>query len=450
MHRKQEKKDFNPARLVAFGYLLVIACGTALLMLPISARGGAASSVETALFTATSATCVTGLVLVDTWSYWSGFGQTVILAMIQIGGLGFMTVLSMAAFLARRRLSMRQRMMMVQTLNVDGMHDLTKLIQRVIAVTFCFEGVGAAILSVCFARQFGVPGGIWRGIFHSVSAFCNAGFDLMGSYGAYSSMMPYQTNAMVLGTLMVLIVVGGLGCVVWTELLYWKKRGRLSLYTKLVLAITGILIVGGAVFFYAAERTNPATLGNLSWPVQLLNALFQSVTTRTAGFNAIAQDGLRETSKLIACLLMLIGGSSGSMAGGAKTVTVGIICFALWSGIRGTSQVTVAGRSIAFRKVVEAMTLTMMMILLVFIGGTVLSVTEQLPVLDAAYLSVSALGTVGLATGDVAAISVGGHILLILYMYLGRVGVISVALAFLMRSGAENEIRYPTADVIIG
>ncbi len=445
------KKRINATGIVAGSFAGIILLGTLLLMLPISSRSGVGASPLIALFTATSASCVTGLVLVDTWTGWSFFGQLVILGMIQLGGLGFMTVITLFSLAIHRRIGLSERLIMVSTLNLNDMDGVVRVVRHALFGTFALEGAGAVILSARFIPRFGVAGGIWRGIFHSVSAFCNAGFDLLGRDGPFSSLTGYADDAGVLIPIMLLIVTGGLGFFVWEDLFKarfrWKK---LSLYSKMVLSLTGALILGGTLFFLWAEGNNPATLGNMAWGERLLNALFQSVTLRTAGFNTVGQGDLREASMAVSALLMLIGGSSGSTAGGLKTVTVGVLLLALRRGLTGREQVCIRGRAISEEKVGNAVTLAMMTLVLFLFGSITISIADGIPYLHAAFETASALGTVGVTTGVTPRLSHLSHLLLIGMMYLGRVGILSVSIAFLTRSRRAAKIKYPTAGIMIG
>ena len=444
-------RSLNATRIVAGSFAAIILVGALLLTLPIASRDGQSAGFFTALFTATSSTCVTGLILVDTWLQWSLFGQMVILLMIQLGGLGFMTVITLVSFALRRRIGLSERLIMVSTLNLNDLDGVVRMVRHALMGTFLIEGTGAVLLSIAMVPRFGVLGGIWRGIFHAVSAFCNAGFDLLGGrYGAFSSLAGLQDDPLVLGTIAALIVVGGLGFFVWEDILAKKSWRRLSVYSKMVLIITGVLIVGGALFFLVEEWFNPATLGNMPVWEKGLNAAFQSVTLRTAGFDAIGQGGLSDTSKAFSSILMLIGGSSGSTAGGLKTATVAVLLLALRSGLTGREQVTFRGRAIPYRRVLNAMTLALVMLFLFLVGSMVISTVEDLPYLDCAFEVASAMGTVGLTTGITPTLSVFSQALIILLMYMGRVGVLSFSIAFITRGGRAAKIKYPEINIMIG
>ena len=444
-------RSLNATRIVAASFAIIILVGALLLTLPIASRDGQSAGFFTALFTATSSTCVTGLILVDTWVQWSLFGQLVILLMIQLGGLGFMTVITLVSFALRRRIGLSERLIMVSTLNLNDLDGVVRMVRHALMGTFLIEGVGAVLLSIAMVPHFGLLGGIWRGIFHAVSAFCNAGFDLLGGkFGAFSSLAAFQDNPLVLGTIGAFIVVGGLGFFVWEDILDKRSWKKLAVYSKMVLIITGTLIVGGALFFLLEEFSNPATLGEMPLWQKIINSVFQSITLRTAGFDAIGQGGLSDTSKAFSCILMLIGGSSGSTAGGLKTATVAVLLLALRSGLTGREQVTFRGRAIPYGRVLNAMTLALVMLFLFLLGSMVISTVEDLPYLDCAFEVASAMGTVGLTTGITPTLTGFSQTLLILLMYMGRVGVLSVSIAFITRGRRPAKIKYPEMNVMIG
>lgn len=445
------RRSMNSARIVAGGFGVLIALGTLLLMLPFAARSGESTGLVDSLFTATSATCVTGLITLDTSLHWTLFGQAVILILIQLGGLGFMTVISIVSFVLRRRISLSERLIMVSTLNLNDMDGVVRVVQHALIGTFALEGAGALLLSVRFIPQFGLLKGIWRGIFHAVSAFCNAGFDLMGvKYGAFTSMEGVQTDPYVLGVLSALIITGGLGFFVWEDIANTRNWKRLTLYSKMVLVITGFLLASGTAFFFFAERQNPATLGPMSTGDKWANAFFESVTLRTAGFASFNQGGLKDGSLALACVFMFIGGSSGSTAGGLKTATVAVLLLGLRASLAGREQVTFQKRSISYRKVINAMTLALILLSLLIAGSISLSLLDGIPYLTAAFETASAIATVGLTTGITPALSLPSHLILICLMYLGRVGVLSVSVAFLIRRDGSSKIKYPNLDVMIG
>ena len=445
------RKSMNATRIVAGGFAIIILLGTLLLMLPVASQNGQSAGFLTSLFTATSATCVTGLVPVDTGMSWTFFGQLVIILLIQVGGLGFMTVLSLFSLLLRRRIGLSERLIMASTLNLNDMDGVVRVVRHALMVTFTLEGIGAVVLSTRFIPQFGLVGGIWRGIFHAISAFCNAGFDLVGGkFGAFTSLEGYNNDPLVLGTIMVLIVSGGLGFFVWEDILRSRSWKGFSFYTKMVLSVTAGLLIGGMVFFLSVEYNNPATFGSMPLPQKMLNALFQSVTLRTAGFASFNQGGLLDSSIVVSCVLMLIGGSSGSTAGGLKTVTAALLLLSLRANLAGREQVTIRGRAISYRKVIDAMTLALIIVFLFMTGSILISLVDGVPYLHAAFETASALGTVGVTVGITPALSPVSHVILICLMYLGRIGVLTFSMAFLTRNRYPAKIKYPNLDIMIG
>ena len=446
-----KKKSMNATRIVAGGFAAIILLGTLLLMLPFASKSGESAGFLNSLFTATSATCVTGLIPVDTGMSWTFFGQLVIIALIQLGGLGFMTVITMVSFLLRRRIGLSERLIMVSTLNLNDMDGVVRVVRHALIGTFTLEGAAAVLLSFRFVPQFGLLGGIWRGIFHAISAFCNAGFDLVGGkFGAFTSLEGYNDDPYVLCIIMALIVIGGLGFFVWEDIVRARSWKGLSLYSKMVLSITAALLLGGALFFFCAEYSNPETFGNMPVWQKALNAMFQSVTLRTAGFASFNQGGLKDSSIALSCVLMLIGGSSGSTAGGLKTVTAAVLLLGLRSNLAGREQVTIRGRAISYRKVMDAMTLALILLVLFLTGSIVISLADSVPYLHAAFETASALGTVGVTVGITPGLSPLSHVMLICMMYLGRIGVFSCSIAFLTRSRYPAKIKYPDLNVMIG
>ena len=445
-----KRKSINPTRYIVLGFGAIILFGALLLCLPAAARDGQSTPWLTCLFTATSATCVTGLVLVDTAIHWSWFGQAVILLLLQLGGLGFVTLISIIPFALNQRIGLSQRLVMASAMNLDRVAGVVRVVRHALLGTLLIEGMGAVLLAIRFVPQFGLKG-VWFSVFHSVSAFCNGGFDIFGRYsGAYSSLASYQGDPLVLGTIMALIVIGGLGFFVWEDLIQKRCWKKLTLYSKMVLSITAALIVLGTVYFAVAEWDNPATLGEMPLWQRPLNALFQSVTLRTAGYATFDMGGLREGSAVMSIVLMLIGGSSGSTAGGLKTVTVGILLLALRDGLRGRDQVVFRGRRIPGRKVLDAMTLALTVVLLFLSASMLLSLVDQVPYVQAAFETASAMGTVGVTMGITPDLSTPSALLVILLMFLGRVGILSFSIAFLTRGRGENKIIYPAAEVMVG
>lgn len=446
----KKRRHINATQVIAIVFAMIILLGTLLLMLPAASRSGISCGFRSALFTATSATCVTGLTLYDTWTQWTGFGQTVIICLIQIGGLGFMSIATMVVFLLRRKVGLKQRLVMAQALSLNDMNGVVRLQKWVIIGSFSVEAVGALILTLRFLPEYGFATALKWGVFHSISAFCNAGFDILGCITPGASLIEFNSDPVVLLTISALIVIGGLGFLVWEEVVTVRRFKKMSVYTRLVLMMTFVLLVLGTVCFAVLEWNNPDTIGNLSLGQKLLNSFFQSVTTRTAGFAAVDQAALTEAGKGVTIALMLVGGSSGSTAGGVKTVTMMVLLLFIWARARGKSTVCVFRRSIATNHVMNAMTIVAIMTGLAVFGGIFISATSPVGFTDGLYESVSALATVGLTADATPNLSVAAQFLMIVYMYFGRVGVLTISLGFLMGSEAEERFRYAQTDVLIG
>lgn len=444
------KRSLSPTQSIAITFAVIILLGALLLTLPVASRDGVSCGFRPALFTATSATCVTGLVLYDTWTQWSAFGQIVILCMIEIGGLGFMTAASFVILMFRRRVGLKQRLLMAQALSVSDMESVVKLQKWALFGSLGIQFVAAVVLFVRFLPEFGLEKAAWWGIFHSISAFCNAGFDVFGSVAPGANMIAFNTDPVVCITIMLLITVGGLGFFVWEEVVRLHSWRKFSVYTRLVLLMSSALLIGGALCFCILEWKNPETLGLMTVPQKILNGFFQSVTVRTAGFASVDQGCLTESGKAVSIVLMLIGGSSGSTAGGVKTVTIVVLLLFLWSRIRGRSTVCVFKRTIPDRQVMDAMTIVSILSVLALFGGVVISATSNIGFTDALYESVSALATVGLTAGATTSLSIPAQILIMIFMYFGRVGVLTLSLGFLMGSKAEERFKYAYTNLLIG
>ena len=430
----ERSKHLSATRIVALVFVGLIALGTLLLMLPVAPRSGGSCGFRPALFTATSATCVTGLVLYDTWSQWSGFGQTVIICLIQIGGLGFMSIATMVVFLLRRKVGLKQRMVMAQALSLNDMEGVVRLQKWVIFGSLSIEAVGALILTLRFLPEFGFGTALKWGVFHAISAFCNAGFDILGCITPGASLMEFNSDPVVILTLSALVIIGGLGFLVWEEVVTVRRFKKMSVYTRLVLVTTAALLLAGTVFI--ADK--------------LLNSFFQSVTTRTAGFAAVDQAMLTDAGKGISMLLMLVGGSSGSTAGGVKTVTMVVLLLFIRSRARGRSSVCVYHRTIPAGQVMDAMTIVGLLAGLAMFGAVFISATSPVGFTDGLFEAVSALATVGVTAGVTTKLSVAAQLLMIVYMYFGRVGVLTISLGFMMGNGAEERYRYAQTNLMIG
>ena len=447
---RRRKVSMSTTKLIALCFLGIILLGTGLLMLPVSSRSGEPCQFLPALFTATSATCVTGLTPFDTWTQWSGFGQAVLLCLIEIGGLGFMSAATLVIFLFRRKVGLRQRMVIAQALSLNEMDGVVRLQRMVIFGSLGVEATGALILTLWFWPKYGFVRALRWGVFHSISAFCNAGFDIFGSMKPGSSLLLFQNDPVVLLTLGTLVALGGLGFLVWQDVAEKRSWKKLTVYSRLVLLATAILIVSGWALICILEWNNPETLGNLSVGSKLLGGLFQSITLRTAGFDAINQAGLTQGGKAVSMMLMLIGGSSGSTAGGLKTVTFLVVLLFIWARARGRSNVSVFCRTIPQEQALNAMTISLIMVLLSVLGGIFVCATSPVSFTDGLFESISALATVGLTAGATGLLSVPAKILIIIFMYFGRVGVLTISLGFLMGNQAVERFRYAETSLLIG
>lgn len=426
MQKREKHLKMSHVQIIALGFFLIIMTGTILLMLPVSTKSGQGAAFLDALFTATSASCVTGLIVQDTSLYWSGFGQAVILTMIQIGGLGFMTIATMFFMFLRKRVHLRGRELLSESISVNQVGGIMRLAKKILFGTFLIEGLGALLLMIRFVPLYGVQG-IWMSVFHSVSAFCNGGFDVMGQHtGDYSSLTAFADDWLVNLVIMALIVIGGIGFIVWDDALTHKlKLKRYHLHSKIVLFTTTILLVGGAVIFFFVERN--ATGAGLSFGDQVLAAMFDSVTARTAGFNTVDTASLSDAGKLVTIALMFIGGSPGSTAGGVKTTTIMVLMLYSFSYMRKNRSTSVFGRSLeedALRKASAVFFTNLMLALGVTI---IISSIQSLSMLDLMFETFSAIGTVGMSTGLTRDLNSISRVFIIFLMYCGRVGSLSFA-----------------------
>lgn len=433
-------------QIVALGYFLVILTGTLLLMLPISTQEGQPpTSVLDALFTAVSASCVTGLVVVDTGTHWTVFGQLVILGLIQIGGLGFMTISLGFLLLMRKRIGLRHREVMVESINSMQIGGVVRLTRKILYGTLLFEGLGALFLAIRFIPQFGWKQGAYFSVFHSISAFCNAGFDLFGNY---NSIVAYADDALVNFTLMGLITMGGLGFLVWEDL--WQKKWsfrHLRLQTKIVLSTSFALTVGGGFLLLMLERNNLNV--DMSNSERLLTAFFQSCTARTAGFNSVDPGAMTSGSKMLMMLLMFIGGSPGSTAGGIKTTTLMVILMYTLAGVRHARSANIFGRRLEEDALHKAIYVFFVNLIFVILGTIAICSVQNLELTDVLFEAFSAMGTVGISTGITRELEVFPRLVIIFLMYCGRVGSISFAVA-LMERKAVPPVTMPLEKITIG
>ena len=447
---KKRSRHLSATRIVALVFAAIILLGAVLLSLPAASRDGEGCGFLDALFTATSATCVTGLTRFDTWSQFNGFGQTVIICLIQVGGLGFMSIATLVVFLLRRKVGLKQRMVMAQALSVSDMDGIVRLQKWVLVGSFSVEALGALVLTVRFLPEYGFATALKWGVFHSISAFCNAGFDIFGELSPGTSLVIFQSDPVVLLTLGGLVVIGGLGFLVWQDVVLNRRFKKLTVYTRLVLLTTLALLVTGTVLVALTEWNNPQTLGAMSTGDKLLNSFFQSVTLRTAGFFSYDQAAMTDGSKAICILLMLVGGSSGSTAGGIKTVTVVVLLLFLVARARGKSTVCVFKRTIPGGQVLDAMTITAILSGLAMLGAIFISLTSPVSFINALYEAASAIATVGITAGATGSLSVAGQIMIIIFMYFGRVGILTISLGFLMGSRAQERFQYAETNLLIG
>lgn len=450
--------DLKPTQILVLGFLLLIAIGAVLLNLPIASTNGENIGFVNALFTATSAVCVTGLVVVDTLAHWTMFGKIVILVLIQVGGLGFMTIATTLFILMGRKIRLKERLIIQEALNQYTMSGMVRLSKNIFMGTILLEAIGAIILSIRFLPVYGVDS-LFMGIFHSISAFCNAGFDILHG----NSLSPYVGDITVNFTIMGLIILGGLGFTVWLDLIKVTKLKfknklslknwfrKLTLHTKLVLVLTFSLISIGFIFFLIIEGTNPDTLGQLSLKEKLLGSLFQSVTTRTAGFNTMPLEDMSYASQFMTIILMFIGGSPAGTAGGVKTVTFGVIFLTVVSIVRAKEDVEVFGKSIPWETIRRALAVIMISITVIITVVMVLSLSETGTFMEVFFEGVSAFGTVGLSLGITSDLSTIGKIIVSITMFIGRLGPITMAVAFTIKGRKKTtSIKKPEERVMVG
>ena len=446
--KKKHRFQLKPPRLIALGFFVTILIGAGLLTLPVSYRGESPGFLD-ALFTATSATCVTGLIVRDTFTGWTGFGQGVILFLIQLGGLGFMTVITLISYALGRRLGLYDRKVLMQSAGNISLAGVSSLIRKIVPFTFLFEALGAGLLAIRFVPEFGWGRGIYFALFHSISAFCNAGFDLMGIRTPVSSLTAYAGDPLVTLTISALIIVGGLGFLVWRDMAnnkwHWSKY---QLHTKIVLAATGILLVGGWGLFFLFERN--ASLAGMPLGEQLLAAFFQSVTPRTAGFNTVDLNAMSQSGGLLTNVLMLIGGSPGSTAGGIKTTTVAVLVLSALASARGYSKVNAFRYSIDRDMLRQASSIVIIYLMMAIMAILAVCAFDPGVTMSQAMFEVnSAIATVGLSLGITSTLSGASRVIIIMLMYAGRIGGLTFALLFSQRK-QEPPIDRPTGKLLIG
>ncbi|WP_342562830.1 TrkH family potassium uptake protein [Paenibacillus sp. FSL R7-0345] len=436
----------SPPQILVGGFAAVILIGTLLLMLPFASASGHSLRFIDALFTATSATCVTGLVVVDTGSYFSTFGQTVILVLMQIGGLGFMTMATLFALLFRRKISLRDRLILQEAMNQSSMEGIVRLIRKVLVYSLVIEAGGAVLLTLRWAADMPFGRALYYGVFHAVSMFNNAGFDLFRDYRGLTA---YASDPVVNLVVMLLIVTGGLGFIVLADLVDYRKTRRLLLHSKVVLTMTAVLIVTGAIVIFVFEFTNARTLGPLDIGGKIWAALFQSVAPRTAGPNTVDIGGMRQATQFFIVILMFIGASPGSTGGGIKTTTFTLMIGAVVSMLRGREDIVLFRYRLAQERVFKALTIILLALLLIVTVSMVLSTTEGWPFLMILFETTSAFATVGLTMGVTPELSETGKVLLCLTMFAGRLGLLTLAYALGPKQG-KPLYKYPEGKMIIG
>ncbi|WP_036672544.1 TrkH family potassium uptake protein [Paenibacillus sp. HGF5] len=446
MNAKLNWLTLSPPQILVLGFAAIIFIGTGLLMLPISTTTGEPLGFTDALFTSTSATCVTGLVVVDTGTTFSSFGEVVIMLLIQIGGLGFMTMATLFALVLKRRISLKDRLILQEAMNQSSMEGIVRLIRRVLLYSLVIEACGAVLLSVRWAFEMPLGRAIYYGVFHAVTMFNNAGFDL---FGDFRSLTGYVYDPVVNFVVMFLIVSGGIGFIVLSDLIDYRKQRRLSLHSKVVLTMTAALLAVGFIVILIFEFTNPRTLGSLNWGGKFFGALFQSVTPRTAGANTIDITGLRQATQFFIVILMFIGASPGSTGGGIKTTTFTIMVGAVIAMMRGREDIVMFRYRLAQERVLKALTIALLALLLVLTVSMILSTTEEGDFLEILFETTSAFGTVGLSMGLTPDLTVFGKILISLTMFAGRLGPLTLAYALGPKKGKEL-YRHPEGKMIIG
>lgn len=446
-----KKIRLSTSHIIMISFLAAIFLGSLLLALPISSASGNAVPYIDALFTATTATCVTGLVTVPTVTTWSLFGQIVILILIQIGGLGIVTVMASFVLLLNRKLGLSNRVLLQDAFNLNSLAGLSAFIKKVLLGTLLIEGIGAVLYLPVFVADFGWKG-IWISVFNAVSAFCNAGIDIL----AEDSLCQYATHPLINFVTGALIIIAGIGFIVWWDVLRVLKDSKLrrwrylTLHSKIALSATAVLIFGGALLIFLFEFKNPQTIGDLSLFDKIQVSLFQSITARTAGFASVPQQNLSEGASIVSCVLMFIGGSPVGTAGGIKTVTAAVLIASAFSTIKNKNETVLFHRRISLDFIGKALAVVAMAMMIALCSALLLSATIDASALDLFYESISATATVGLTRGITPLLNLWGKLIIIATMYLGRVGPISLAIAFNLRKKSLNLIQNPTEQISVG
>ncbi len=447
---KQKIKNSRPARstIIAIGFFAIIVLGTLLLMLPFATKSGESTTFLGALFTSTSATCVTGLVQYDTFTHWTLFGQLVIIILIQIGGLGFITFGVYAMMLMRKKIGLEDRELVHDSLNSIKLGGAVNFVKRIVKGTLIVEGIGALILSIRFISELGFWRGVYYGIFHSISAFCNAGFDLLGFNEKFCSLVPYQNDPVIILTISALIIIGGIGFAIWDDVTtHGVHIKRYALHSKIVLFVTSLLLFFGTLFFMYSESNT--VLKDMPFGERLLSSFFAAVTPRTAGFNSVDIASMSTAGKVFTSILMFIGGSPGSTAGGVKTTTVVVILLYIIAYVKRRSGCSIFRRNITDDLIKKASTVFFINSFLIITAITLITISQPLELSDVVLETVSAMSTVGMTSGITRDLTAFSQVVIIMLMYCGRIGSLSFALTFSERRKKLN-IRYPSEDILIG
>lgn len=452
--KKKFHVELSTTQIIMLGFLLVVLVGSMILSLPISSATGKSVPYLDALFTATTATCVTGLVTLPVFSTWSVFGQIVILVLVQIGGLGVITIMSGLMITLHKRIGIKDRILLQDAFNLNSLSGLVSFTKKVIKGTLLVEGVGALLYMIVFVPQFGARG-IWISVFNAVSAFCNAGMDIISD----NSLCDYAFHPVVNAVTSLLIILGGIGYIVWWDVVRVLKNIRsqkircfkgLTLHSKIALWVTFLLIMVGAILIFLFEYQNPLTMKDCTFAQKAGLSLFQSITTRTAGFATLPQENLTNASSLVCLLLMFIGGSPVGTAGGVKTVTIAVLMVSMVATIRNKNEVTLFDRSLSKQAVSKAVAVVSMSFIIMFISTVLLAAVTDAGMLDIVYETVSATATVGLTRSLTGTLNLWGKLIIIATMFLGRVGPISLAVAFKVRKREQNNIKNPMEEISVG
>lgn len=442
--RVKKRRLLNPSLILVLGFGFLILMGTILLNLPIASKTGESIGFINALFTASSSVCVTGLVVVNTANHWTTFGHVIIILLIQIGALGFMTMATVIALFLGKRISLRERLVIKEQLNQESMSGLVRLTKYVIIATLTIEAIGAIFLSMKFIPTYGIKKGIWFSVFHAISAFCNAGFDLLGD-----SLVSYSGDWIVNLTITSLVILGGLGFGVYIDIKNKKSFKKLQLHSKLVITISVILLLVGSIGFFVLEYNNLGTIKDLSLSEKGLISYFQSVVARTAGFITVDLNFIHESTAFFLIILMFIGGSPGSTGGGIKTTTFGILALTTLSVIKGNKDVEIFKKRIATDIIHRALAIVSISFLVIIMVSLILTITEDVRFIDILFESTSAFATVGVSRGITGNLSNIGKLIISLTMYIGRVGPLTMGLAFASRSSSKN-YRYSEGNILVG